>query len=73
MYEITNSIPTPENHYPKRKYPLNEMKVGDSFLSSIKEANNARTAAYLYGKRSQKKFSSKTVKEENGVRIWRVE
>ncbi len=73
MIAIDKDIPLP----PKkggpgrgRKYPWNEMEVGDSFLLMAKNMPSASAGATTTGRRLGFKF---TVRAENGAfRIWRI-
>jgi hypothetical protein len=54
-----------------RKYPFNEMEVGDSiFVEKRKGLYNPGNAAGNYGKTHGMKFSVRKV--EGGFRIWRI-
>lgn len=74
---IEKQIPMPEPSTAfgqSRKYPFNEMEIGDSVLAegfSSTKGCHPYNAAKVYGGRSGKKFSARKV--EGGVRIWRIE
>jgi len=74
MYEIEKHVQIPGNG--RRKYPFQDMGVGDSFfVSSMSGKNNiARVAATNYGKRNNIKFLTRMCIEDGvaGMRIWRV-
>jgi len=58
-----------------RKYPLNEMVVGDSFVAPadrfyVSECS-AMVAAHMFGRRTGRKFIGRKLGEKK-VRIWRV-
>ena len=60
-------------------YPFFKMEVGDSvFFERTNEetlrmlARRVQPAMFHYKKHNEK-FVSRTIKEENGVRVWRVE
>lgn len=70
-FPIEKSIPMPSQDNWK-KYPLEEMDIGDSIsISGLAEFLSARGAAYMYGKRNGLKFSTR--QDGDGGRIWRVE
>ena len=89
-YKIENNIPIPPSRdYTNarrisacrvpRKYPFHLMKVGDSFFCLD---NNARFAAFTYGKGRGIKFTVRKVQEKTigktivftkGLRVWRIE
>ena len=67
IVKIDKGVPLPTA---RRKYPWDEMEVGDSFFSPVGQA----TLMTQSRRRSDRKFTSCAV-EENGVRgtrIWRV-
>jgi hypothetical protein len=74
-FEIKNDavIPPSRKNNRFRKYPWNDMKVGEyiSIDGSFEEKASAKTAAYAYGKRYNMKFESR-VFDKNTVRIWRT-
>lgn len=60
-----------------KKWPIHDMKVGDSFFVKIEDNEtvrriNSRVSAALYDKRRKHgmKFTMRTY--ENGVRVWRI-
>ena len=72
--KIEKNIPIPEacGGAITRKYPFNEMEVGDSiFIEGRKGSYTPGNAAHNYGKNHGKKFTSR--KENDGFRIWRIE
>ena len=77
MYRVQKGVPAPQGTKPgpARKYPINEMEVGDSFLAEGEQANSTRckalNSAKSYGRRTGKKFRARTVLPGR-VRIWRV-
>ena len=67
-YKIEKNLPYPSCPYPRNmKYPWDKMEVGDSFEVERYELPNATSAGHNYGRRNEKKFSSR------GNRIWRIE
>lgn len=73
-FVIESGIPLGSNPGGGRKYPFNEMGVGDSFFVPTKggEARPAavRAAAFSYGKYRSIKLATRTV--PGGIRIWRT-
>ena len=64
----------------KVKYPWLDMEAGDSVLiladKEEKLYNLKRKvgpAARYYGEKTRKKFKTLMIREENGVRVWRIE
>lgn len=53
-----------------RKYPWNEMEIGDSFFVPGANARQFGTTSQA-SKRTGKRFTMRTV--EGGVRVWRIE
>jgi len=77
IHEIEKGIRIP----PKRHggfYPLNRMAVNDSFLVSSEGESllvllrRINGSIYRYGKANNMKFVTRTMKDENGIRVWRV-
>ena len=66
-YEVEKDVPMT----PRRKYPFDDMGVGDSFFLPVADREKINSAARYYGKREDKKFSIK--KFDNGYRCWRIE
>lgn len=84
MYEIERGVPLPPraNLAGHTKYPFGEMEIGDSFFIPIdtidgkKPSDSVSSAAYVFGKRNNKKFTTRQVREEGtikGYRVWRVQ
>lgn len=67
---IEKGIPAPEYFRRSRKYPYDQMEIGDSFAVPAGMAESCRTGASRYGKRHGKKFSVHTTPD--GVRCWRI-
>ena len=58
-----------------RKYPFNEMKIGDSFSFPSSNRNNVNSAAHIYKKNNKDfNYTSKEVWDaENSLgRLWRI-
>jgi len=77
--KIEKSVPIPEVHS-KIKFPWPEMEVGDSVLvmAGTGEAvdtlkRKVKGSARYYGVKAGKRFRSLVSREEEGVRVWRVE
>ena len=75
-YKIDKNVPIPESNLRGSKYPIREMKVGDSFyLESEGEVKGARDAALKHIKRQKngyKDWDYTTRKDGDGYRLWRV-
>lgn len=71
MLTIDTQVPAPRARE-RQSYPFMDMRVGDSFLITDPElVRNARSAAWMFGKRHQGvRFSCRRV--EGGWRLWRV-
>ena len=74
--EIQPAIPIPVRIAggAQRVYPLNNLKVGDSFEVPISKKRSLRASASMYAKRHGVKFKTRTMgKGKNQtVRVWRV-
>lgn len=72
---IEKGIPAPESALKGRtKYPWPKMDIGDSVFFEGEPGGtqcNASKASIMYGKRTGKKFASRSI--DGGVRIWRIE
>jgi len=69
-------IPVVHSRY---KYPWEDMEVGDSVFIEAEDGESlfnlkrrVGPAALYYGNVTGKKFKTMLVREENGVRTWRV-
>lgn len=74
-YTVESGVPMPPaprsgGRMKPLKYPVEHMKVNDSFLVPHDEGMSASQCACVYGKKSGKVFSRRRV--ENGYRIWRI-
>ena len=75
-FEIEKGVPLKKNH---TTYPFDKMEIGDSFYIPIGDHRKIQsvhtmicTASRMYclTEKQDKKFT--TVKDENGVRVWRI-
>ena len=68
--KIDKKLPLPT----RSSYPFEAMKVGDSFLveptKNKRYKANARSAAYVYQRKHNKKFATRDTGK--GVRVWRT-
>lgn len=76
MTEITIEKGKPIPQVSARKYPFDQMEVGDSFFVPVTEnldrfRHNLRCAARAFGLRRHQQFTVRT--EDGGVRVWRTE
>ena len=76
IHEIEKGIEVPKRN--SISYPFSKMEVGDSVLYEVTDGESLRMLArrvqpamHHYKKHNQK-FVSRTIKEENGIRVWRV-
>lgn len=72
-FEIEDRIPLPPKSSSKIKYPLAEMKVGQSFFApGVKSsAISGRAATVAKASGDGRKYATRVV--DGGVRVWRVE
>jgi hypothetical protein len=77
--KIEKNVPFPEVHS-KFRFPWPEMEVGDSVLIKTGKPETVdilkrkvKGSARYYGVKTGKKFRSLINREEDGVRVWRVE
>ena len=77
--KIEKHVPMPEVHS-KIKFPWPEMAVGDSVLVRRGDGEEIDTlkrqvkgSARYYGVKTGRKFRSLISREDDGVRVWRVE
>jgi len=71
MYRIEKNVPLPPKKR-RQKYPFGEMKVGESFGFPLGDRQRVGFAACIYGKRNNKKFSIRKLKDGT-YRVWRIE
>jgi len=74
--KIDSDVPLPPPTGGAKKYPFDQMQVGQSFFIRLDELPKSgdkavRTSATQAGKRLKMKFTIRQVK--NGVRLWRTE
>lgn len=77
--KIEKKVPVPEVNSGVN-YPWPHMKVGDSVFfepekeESLDELNRTVVnSCRYYGYRTEKKFKTMLMREENGIRVWRIE
>ena len=77
--KIEKKVEIPVVHS-KVNYPWGEMEVGDSVLIIAEKGDTlfnlkrrVGPAARYYGEKTNKKFKTLKIEEENGVRVWRLE
>lgn len=68
MIKIDKDIPLPSDKWMK-KYPFEDMEVGDSFLVRDQPRQHMSEHASRIGKKLGRRFMVRTVPE--GVRVWR--
>lgn len=81
-FEIESGIPVPDSsRNGKTRYPFAAMKVGDSFFipAGSGRAKNIGSAAFCWRRTTvfapgvpRPVFTVRTVKNPDGVRIWRI-
>ena len=74
MYKIEKNVPMPSRAFKGTiKYPLDFMKIGDSFLIPFtKEKNHPKKISVPYTMARRKGIDITCRGEKNGVRIWRT-
>lgn len=78
MFKIDKGVPLPPNSGNKgkgsRKYPFDDMQVGDSIFFETEYPNQRRELLWSvltsYQKRNGMKYATRIV--DGGVRVWRV-
>ncbi len=74
MYKIDKDIPIPTNYV---KFPFGNMVVKDSFFVPLgnrsKESIQASVMASAASRFPERRFLTRFIKDENGVRVWRIE
>ena len=73
-YEIKKNIPIASRIKEKPKYPFSKMEIGDCFDVPLKEIKpyKLRQEVYAYAYRKKIKLLTRTLMDENVVRIWRI-
>jgi hypothetical protein len=66
--EINKDVPLPVD---KRRYPYGVMEIGDSFFVDGGKLQLVCNNNYRSGKRLNRKFIAR--REQEGVRVWRVD
>lgn len=64
---IDTGVPIPG----KIRYPLEQLKVGESFVFPVGKRNSVQARASRYAKESGRKFEVRRMDQEN-CRVWRV-
>jgi hypothetical protein len=72
MYEVQKNIPIPSaaKTDKRKKYPFDEMDVGDSFFVANMTARALSNSSQWHANKTGKKFTCAT--EADGARCWRV-
>jgi hypothetical protein len=73
--KIDSDVPMPESRTQSKKWPLDTMKVGQSFLMPGREAGKVRSSFYHRAKALKITLRIANVIEGDvkGVRVWRSE
>ena len=70
--KIEKGIPIPAGQQgAPRKYPFDEMEIGDSFLVAEEKIRSVRALASLAKKKNGMKVATRKV--DGGFRVWRIE
>lgn len=71
--EIENGVPIPKKASGVKKYPFEDLKVGQSFWTTT-SSYTMSPLAYKWGKELGRKFTVRSMSDgtEHGVRVWRV-
>lgn len=76
--EIEKNIPIPDLYV--SKYPWSDMAIGDSILIPVGEdesldviRNRVSKSVHKYNNRTGKKLRTKSIPEDNAVKVWRTE
>jgi len=85
IYDIEKGQKIPNiNYRSRRKYPFEKMNIGDSFFVPLGDLSHSKDplnvvsgAASAYGRRKGKKFTTRTMKDNDnvavGFRVWRID
>jgi len=74
-YQIEKGVPLEKPIREYRRYPFNDMEIGDRFMIGVDARDKVSCSAYLFGRRHGKRFAIRLVKENGvviGARCWRV-
>lgn len=70
-YQIEKGIPIPKSvHSNRRRYPLEDLAVNDSFAAEIDKAKSIRSRIQAYGRSTGKVFKTRQLGDV--IRVWRV-
>jgi hypothetical protein len=74
MYTIDSNIPVPADAKGQRhKYPLEQLKPGESFYVKLEKPNQGKNLRSSMGVRAKKlNITIVTHADETGVRVWRT-
>ena len=75
MYEIKKGIPMPDKQLVFRSYPWRDLEIGDCFDVPLDRPGmtSVRPSLFSVGKKTGRKFSTKILRSENVLRVWRTE
>ena len=72
-FKIEKNISVPKNNnVGRRRYPFNEMEIGNSILVSASTAVSARNAAFSYARRNKPVKFTSMILSDGAIRIWRI-
>ena len=77
MYKIKKNVPIPEKRL-HNSFPWRLMEIGDSFdvpIADLKHGSNTVYSSYNAWRKRHKpiKITIRAIKEENLIRVWRIE
>jgi len=76
-FKIDKNVPIPEGRWGKRrkKYPFDEMEVGDSFFIHGGKQESITSIMRHWREKLGHKYTTRSVVENGvkGVRVWRIE
>lgn len=72
--KIESNVPCPLDHRNARRYPWDQMEIGDSFFLPHATPQSIACVGRSWGKRRNVKFSVRAVVENGveGTRVWRI-
>lgn len=73
MYKIEKHVPAPEDLGGMKKYPFDDMEIGDSFFVPNGKVRNIKQQVQYYQNKTEKRKRFAVREVEGGVRVWRVE